>query len=128
MAGLTWPSGNRRPGTVGRDSATPCIAVRERGSGRPGREPHLPADITVSQTAPVDFTCLAVDILRRASAEVRTDRSLEADTACSEGTRADMVADTEVAIRTVITVSLIGNQKIDVRGHRRILKPAPNST
>lgn len=128
MEGPAWLTGNRRARTVDQDSAIPCIAVQDKGSGRLGQEPPLPADIPVSQTALVDFTYLAVDILRGASAEVRTDPSLEADTACSEGTRADMAAVMAAAIRTVITVSLIGNQKIDVRGYRPILKPALNAT
>ena len=128
MGGPAWPTGNRRARTVGQDSAIPCITVRQKASGPPGRGPPLPADIPVNQTAPVGFTYLAVDILRGASAEVRTDRSSEADTACSEGTRADMAAVMEAAIRTVITISLIGNQKIGGRGYRSILKRALSAT
>jgi hypothetical protein len=57
---------------------------------------HHAADTPAKQTAQAAFTCLAVDILRRASAEVRTRQASAADTAYSEGTPAVILVVMEV--------------------------------
>ena len=75
-----------------------------------GSEPLLPADTPARQTGQAASTCLGVDILRRASAEVRTRQNSAADTACSEGTQAVMLVAMEVvaAIPMVITTRAKG--------------------
>jgi hypothetical protein len=71
-----------------------------------GSELLLPEDTPARQTGQAAFTCLAVDILRRASAELRTRQTSGADTVCSEGTPAVILVAMEVvaaAIPMVIT-------------------------
>ena len=93
--------------TLDQDSASPSIAVRHKAivlrlgtivvKGL-GSELLLPEDTPARQTGQAAFTCLAVDILRRASAEVRTRQTSAADTACSEGTPAVILVAMEVAV------------------------------
>ena len=87
------------------DSGSPSIAVRHTALVGPGSELPLLADTPAMQTGQVVFTCLAGDILRRTSAEVRTRQTSAADTACSEATPAVILVAMEVAaaIPMVIT-------------------------
>lgn len=92
--------------TLDQDSASPSIAVRHKAIVHLGSEHPFPVAIPARQSSQAAFTCLAVGILRRASAEVRTRRTSVADTACSEGTPAVILA----AIPTVITTRAKGHQ------------------
>jgi hypothetical protein len=105
MAGLTPFTGSRKLRTLDRDSGSPSIEVRHKAIAGLVSELPLPADTQARQTGQVAFTCLAVDILRRTSAEVHTRQTSAADMACSEGTPAVILVAMEVAaaIPMVIT-------------------------
>lgn len=114
LAGLTQCTGSSKLRTLDQDSGSRSIAARHKaivlrlqtiadkglGSERP-----LQAGPSAAQSGLVVFTCLAVDILPRASAEVCTGQTSAADTAYSEGIRAVILVAMEVAaaIRMVIT-------------------------
>lgn len=70
-----------------------------------GSELPLPAVTPARQTGQAAFTCLAVDILRRASAEVRTRQTSAADTACSEGTPVVILVAMEVAVAIPMVIT-----------------------
>jgi hypothetical protein len=135
-AGLTQCTGSRELHTLDQDSARPCTAVRDKAIGLRlrtiavkglGSELPLPADTPAGQSSQVDFTCLAVDTLRRASAEVRTRQTSAADTACSEGTPAVILVAMEVgaAIPMAITTRAKGGLASDAirRCHLRPVGP-----
>jgi hypothetical protein len=71
-----------------------------------GSELLLPADTPARQTGQAAFICLAVDIHRRASAEVRTRQTSAEATACSEGILVAM--EVAAAIPMVITTRAKG--------------------
>lgn len=108
-AGLTQCTGGRKLRTLDQDSGSLLIAViavlhkptvvrlRVIGIKVSGSDRPLPADTPARQIGQAAFTFLAVDILQRASAEVRTSQTSAADTACSEDTPAVILVATEVA-------------------------------
>lgn len=110
-AGLTPFTGSRKLRTLDQDSGSPSIAVRHKAIVRPGSELPSPADTAARQTGQVAFTCLAVGILRRASAEVRTRQTSAADMACSEGTPAVILAAMEVAAAIPMVITARDNRR-----------------
>jgi hypothetical protein len=112
--GLTQCTGSRELLTLDQDSARPSIAVRHKAIGVRlriiavnglGSELPLPADTPAGQSSQAAFTCLAADILRRASAEARTRQTSAADTACSEGTPAVILVAMEVGAAMVMVIT-----------------------
>jgi hypothetical protein len=113
-AGLTQFIGSRQLRTLDQDSASPSIADRHKATALRlrtivvkglGSELPWPAHTPARQTGLAAFTCLAVDILRGASAEVRTRQTSVVDMASSEGTRAViLVAMEAAAIPMAITI------------------------
>jgi hypothetical protein len=105
---------SRKLPTIGQDSVSPSTALRHKAivfrlrtiviKGL-GSELPLPADTRVRQRDRAAFTCLAVDILRRASAEVRTRQTSAAVTACSEGTPEAISVATEVVAATLMVIT-----------------------
>jgi hypothetical protein len=90
-----------------------------------GSELPLPADTPAKQTDQAAFTCLAVDILRRASAEVRTRQTSAADTVCSEVTPAVIL----VAMEVAVAIPMVITTRVTVRPSPEIrsLKMTPSA-